>query len=234
MPGTLNYENIVEQFEKDPAVLQEELVRLSGKKHRHYYRIKRIFDITFSLIALIVLAPVFLVLCILIFLDDSHGSPIYVQTRIGRYGKPFRFYKFRSMVVDADQMREALQDRNERDGPAFKMKNDPRITRMGRVIRKFSLDELPQFWNVLKGDMSIVGPRPPLPDEVEAYSPEYMGRLLITPGLTCYWQTSENRHEISFEDWVSMDIQYIKDRSLLLDIKLILKTIRIMFTGQGD
>lgn len=234
MSCTSNFENTAGQTDKERAALHEELMRLSGKEYWGYWFVKRVFDIVFSLVALLLLSPVFLVLCILIFLDDPHGSPIYVQTRIGRRGKPFRFYKFRSMVVNADEMRDALENQNERDGPAFKMKDDPRITKMGRILRKYSLDELPQFLNVLKGDMSIVGPRPPLPDEVAKYAPEHMDRLLITPGLTCFWQTTDNRHEVSFEDWMAMDIRYIKERNLLLDMKLIFKTIRIMLTGQGD
>ena len=132
-------------------------------------------------------------------------------------------------------MLDSLQDLNEkRDGPAFKIKDDPRITRVGRFLRKTSLDELPQFFNVLKGDISVVGPRPPLPHEVAQYSPYHMQRLSVTPGLTCYWQTSQNRDAIQFEDWVEMDLQYIRERSYLLDLKLILLTVKVVTTGQGQ
>ena len=202
---------------------------------RRYLINKRIFDIVFSLSVLILLSPVYLILALLIVLDDPHAGPIYAQTRVGKDGKPFRFYKFRTMVKDADRMLDSLLDLNEkRDGPAFKIKDDPRITRVGRFLRKTSLDELPQFFNVLKGDMSVVGPRPPLPHEVAQYSPYHMQRLSVTPGLTCYWQTSQNRDAIQFEDWVEMDLQYIRERSYLLDLKLILLTVKVVTTGQGQ
>ena len=123
---------------------------------------------------------------------------------------------------------------NEKDGPAFKIEDDPRLTRVGHFIRKTSLDELPQFWNVLKGDMTIVGPRPPLPEEVAQYNRYHRLRLLVAPGLTCYWQTQPNRDAVSFDEWVAMDIQYIRDRNFLLDLKLILRTVLIMFSGQGE
>ncbi len=214
--------------------LHEQLVRLSGRERQVYWLVKRIFDIVFSIIALICLSPVFLILAILIYVDDPHGSPIYPQTRVGRKGKLFRFYKFRTMVVGADQMLADLQGYNEKDGPVFKIKNDPRITRVGKFLRRTSLDELPQFWNVLKGDMSLVGPRPALPEEVEQYSRYQKERLLVTPGLTCYWQTKHNRDQISFDDWVDMDIQYILNRSFLLDLKLILLTVKVVLTGEGE
>ena len=202
---------------------------------RRYLINKRIFDIVFSLAVLILLSPVYLILALLIVLDDPHAGPIYAQTRVGKDGKPFRFYKFRTMVKDADRMLDSLLDLNEkRDGPAFKIKDDPRITRVGRFLRKTSLDELPQFFNVLKGDMSVVGPRPPLPHEVAQYSPYHMQRLSVTPGLTCYWQTRKNRDAIQFEDWVEMDLQYIRERSYLLDLKLILLTVKVVTTGQGQ
>lgn len=199
-----------------------------------YIIIKRLFDICASLGAMIVLSPLFLVVAIIIFVDDPHGSPFYSQDRVGRDGRVFKFWKFRSMVVGADKMLEQLKEQNEKDGPVFKIKDDPRITRIGKFIRKTSIDELPQLWNVFKGDMSVVGPRPPLPSEVEQYSEYEKQRLLVTPGLTCYWQSSKNRDDISFEQWVDMDIQYIKDRSFWLDIKLILLTLKAVFTGQGN
>lgn len=218
----------------DLDALWEELLRQSDQQRWKYWRAKRIFDIIFSAMALLLLSPIFLLLALAILIDDPHGSPIYVQTRIGRDGRPFRFYKFRSMVDGADEMRHQLHIYNEKDGPAFKIEDDPRLTRVGHFIRKTSLDELPQFWNVLKGDMTIVGPRPPLPEEVAQYNRYHRLRLLVAPGLTCYWQTQPNRDAVSFDEWVALDIQYIRDRNFLLDLKLILRTVLIMFSGQGE
>lgn len=219
----------------DCKVFSPDAQNASPGSLRRYLINKRIFDIVFSLAVLILLSPVYLILALLIVLDDPHAGPIYAQTRVGKDGKPFRFYKFRTMVKDADRMLDSLLDLNEkRDGPAFKIKDDPRITRVGRFLRKTSLDELPQFFNVLKGDMSVVGPRPPLPHEVAQYSPYHMQRLSVTPGLTCYWQTRKNRDAIQFEDWVEMDLQYIRERSYLLDLKLILLTVKVVTTGQGQ
>lgn len=219
----------------DCKVFSPDAQNASPSSLRRYLINKRIFDIVFSLAVLILLSPVYLILSLLIVLDDPHAGPIYAQTRVGKDGKPFRFYKFRTMVKDADRMLDSLLDLNEkRDGPAFKIKDDPRITRVGRFLRKTSLDELPQFFNVLKGDMSVVGPRPPLPHEVAQYSPYHMQRLSVTPGLTCYWQTRKNRDAIQFEDWVEMDLQYIRERSYLLDLKLILLTVKVVTTGQGQ
>lgn len=219
----------------DCKVFSPDAQNASPSSLRRYLINKRIFDIVFSLSVLILLSPVYLILALLIVLDDPHAGPIYAQTRVGKDGKPFRFYKFRTMVKDADRMLDSLLDLNEkRGGPAFKIKDDPRITRVGRFLRKTSLDELPQFFNVLKGDMSVVGPRPPLPHEVAQYSPYHMQRLSVTPGLTCYWQTSQNRDAIQFEDWVEMDLQYIRERSYLLDLKLILLTVKVVTTGQGQ
>ena len=174
---------------------------------RQYLVAKRTLDVVCSFSALVVLGPLILLLALIIFLDDPHGSPFFAQTRIGRDGKPFRFYKLRSMVCNAEEMRKALESQNEMDGPAFKIQNDPRITRIGRFIRKTSLDELPQFWNVLKGDMSMVGPRPPLPDEVAHYTPYQRQRLCVKPGLTCIWQTMPRRNELPFWKWVELDLE---------------------------
>lgn len=218
----------------DLDALREELVDLIKNKHRYFWAGKRIFDIFFSTAVLLAFSPLYLLLALVIFLDDPHGSPIYTQTRIGRKGRLFRFYKFRSMVVNADELKSTLQEQNEKQSPAFKIKDDPRITRVGRFIRRTSLDELPQFWNVLKGDMTLVGPRPALPEEVAQYNRYHQLRQLITPGLTCYWQVQDNRDDIPFDDWVALDIQYIRDRSFLLDLKLILLTVKAMFTGQGN
>ena len=218
----------------DLDALRDELIYLSDFRRRKYWICKRIFDIFFSSSVLLLGSPIFLGLAAAIWLDDPHGSPIYAQTRVGRHEKEFKFYKFRSMIVGADKMLDELQELNEKDGPVFKIKNDPRITRIGHFIRRTSLDELPQFWNVLKGDMTIVGPRPPLPEEVAQYNRYHRLRQLVTPGLTCYWQTCDNRDSVTFDEWITMDIQYIKDRNFLVDLKLILRTIKVMFTSQGE
>ena len=169
-----------------------------------------------------------------IYLDDPHGGPIFSQIRCGRDGKPFKFYKFRSMCVDAEDRLEALLKDNEMEGPAFKIRDDPRITRVGRFIRKTSIDELPQLWNILRGDMSIVGPRPPLPREVEQYDDYQRQRLYVTPGLTCYWQIQPHRNELSFDEWMELDIKYIRERSFLVDWKIIFQTIRCVLFRYGE
>ncbi len=202
-------------------------------KRKWYWIGKRIQDVFFSALALLVLWPVLGIVALVIFLDDPHGSPIFSQERVGKKGKTFRFYKFRSMYVNAEaQLDELLKD-NEMDGPAFKIKDDPRITRVGRFIRKTSIDELPQLINILMGDMSIVGPRPPLPREVAQYDDYQKQRLLVTPGLTCLWQIQPKRNDLSFEEWMDLDIQYIKERSFLLDWKIIFRTVTVMFEGEG-
>ena len=168
------------------------------RSHRRYWILRRSQDVLFSRLALIVLSPILLIVYCLIFIDDPHGSPIFKQIRCGRDGKPFKMYKFRSMYIDAERKLEELLQRNEMDGPAFKIKDDPRITRVGHFIRRTSIDELPQLINILKGDMSIIGPRPALPREVEQYKDIWKQRMYITPGLTCYWQIAPHRNDISF------------------------------------
>ena len=205
-------------------------VRRPGKG---YLAAKRCFDVVMSLLALILLSPLFLVLAVIIFLDDPHGSPIFSQIRVGKDGRLFRFYKFRSMIVNAEDLLEKLQDQNEMEGPAFKIKDDPRITRIGKFIRKTSLDELPQLVNVLKGELSLVGPRPPLPREVEQYTPKQMKRLTVKPGLTCYWQTQPHRNSLSFDQWLALDLQYINERSALVDLKILFATVKVVFHGDG-
>ncbi len=205
-------------------------VRRPGKG---YLAAKRCFDVVMSFLALILLSPLFLVLAVIIFVDDPHGSPIFSQIRVGKDGRLFRFYKFRSMIVNAEDMLEQLQDQNEMEGPAFKIKDDPRITRIGKFIRKTSLDELPQLVNVLKGELSLVGPRPPLPREVEQYTPKQMKRLTVKPGLTCYWQTQPHRNSLSFDQWLALDLQYINERSALVDLKILFATVKVVFHGDG-
>jgi len=192
---------------------------------------KRTLDLVFSLILLILLFPLFLLIGLLIKLTDG-GSIFYVSTRIGQWGEEFRFPKFRSMVIDAEQQRETLTKKQAHLGKRFKMKEDPRVTWIGRIIRKASIDELPQLWCVLKGKMSLVGPRPPLPSEVNEYTLEERRRLEITPGLTCIWQVS-GRSDISFDEQVQLDMRYIESQNLLLDLFLLLKTIPTILLGRG-
>ena len=163
------------------------------RRDRQYWQLRRMQDVILSVSALLVLWPGMLIVALIIVIDSPGAGPVFCQTRIGRDGKPFTFYKFRSMHPNAEQELEYLLPKNEMDGPVFKMKNDPRITRFGRFIRRCSIDELPQLWNVLRGDMSLVGPRPGIPREVEQYDAYAAQRLIVTPGLTCYWQVQPNR-----------------------------------------
>ncbi len=193
--------------------------------------LKRLFDIASSAAALWVLLPLFAVVAVLIKLT-SRGPVLFKQQRVGLHGKPFNMLKFRSMVVNAEDLKAALAKQNEQAGPVFKMKNDPRVTRIGRFIRKYSIDELPQLINVLRGDMSVVGPRPPVAPEVAKYEAWQRRRLSVRPGLTCIWQVS-GRNQISFEEWMYLDMQYIDHWSLKNDINLILKTVPVVLTGRG-
>lgn len=199
---------------------------------RFYVLMKRMLDIFCSLLGLIVLSPLFIVLGILIKVEDSKGKVFFYQTRIGKDEQPFRMYKFRSMVSDAEERLKELLEKNEIQGAMFKMKDDPRITRIGRFIRKTSIDELPQLWNVLRGDMSLVGPRPPLPREVEEYTKRDKLRLSVIPGCTGLWQVS-GRNELSFEEMVDLDLRYIEKRGILFDIYILFKTVRVLF-GSKD
>ena len=196
-----------------------------------YRAIKRGFDVLTSGLALILLSPLFLILIVLIKREDG-GPAFYSQTRIGKNGKPFKMWKFRSMIVNADKMVKQLEEQNEIDGAMFKIKDDPRVTKIGHVIRKYSLDELPQLWNVLKGDMSLVGPRPPLPSEVEEYTDYDKQRLLVMPGCTGLWQVTR-RNEADFDEMVWLDIVYINHSGLWEDFKLIIKTVLIMIHPNG-
>jgi lipopolysaccharide/colanic/teichoic acid biosynthesis glycosyltransferase len=174
-----------------------------------------------------------LVLLALAIKLDSRGPVIYASTRIGRKGRTFRCYKFRTMVTNAEALKASLQHLNERDGVLFKISNDPRTTRIGRILRKYSLDELPQFWNVLKGDMSMVGPRPPLADEVQRYELEHLRRLDVLPGITGLWQV-ESRRDPSFASYISLDVQYVERWHLAMDLKILYKTIAVVFAGSGQ
>lgn len=198
-----------------------------------YNFVKRVFDIVGSLALLVCLSPIFLIIALLIVIDDHTGSPIFVQKRCGKNGKLFNLYKFRTMCPDAEKKLDKLHEQNEMDGPVFKIKNDPRITRLGKFLRATSIDEFPQLLNILKGDMSFVGPRPALPKEVEQYNALHKVRLMVMPGLTCYWQIEPDRNSITFEEWMALDRKYISERSMLLDIKLILRTFVAVFKREG-
>lgn len=213
----------------DVLLDREEVLRT----HKGYWFFRRTQDIVLSAIALIVLLPVFLILTLIIIIDSPGASPIFTQVRVGRDGKEFVFYKFRSMKPNAEEELGKLLKYNEMQGPAFKIKNDPRITRVGRVLRKTGLDELPQLFNILKGDMSIVGPRPALPREVEQYSEYYKQRLLVSPGLTCYWQIQPQRNTMSFDQWMELDLKYIRERSFFVDWKIILGTFKAVIRMNG-
>lgn len=204
------------------------------KSHRVYGFVCRSQDIFLSFLALVVLSPMLLITALVIWLDDPHGSPIFKQIRCGKDGKAFKMYKFRSMYVDAEERLTELLQKNEMDGPAFKIKDDPRITRVGRFIRKTSIDELPQLLNIFIGNMSIVGPRPALPREVEQYKDEWKHRMDVKPGLTCYWQVAPRRNKISFEEWMALDMKYIEERSFLVDWKIIFRTVRAVFGRHGE
>ena len=204
------------------------------RSHRHYWVLRRAQDIVFSLLALILLAPLALVISLAIVLDSPGDGAIFRQRRVGRDGKLFWLYKFRTMCPDAEKRMNELLKLNQMDGPVFKIKGDPRITRVGRFLRKTSLDELPQLLNVLQGDMSIVGPRPALPREVELYSDYQRQRLYVTPGLSCYWQIAPHRNEMSFDEWVALDLKYIQERSFWVDWKIIFLTVRAMLMKYGE
>ena len=201
-------------------------------EEQQYLFFKRVLDIWISLWGLILLFPLFLLIAAAILIENPRGNAIFRQTRLGKDGKPFYMYKFRSMVVDAEKRLDQLLCSNEVSGAMFKMKNDPRITRVGKFIRKTSLDELPQLWNVLCGHMSMVGPRPPLPREVMKYTPYEMERLAVTPGCTGLWQVS-GRNSLGFAEMVEMDLQYIAWRSIGMDLRILAKTVLTMLAKNG-
>lgn len=210
---------------------RDELLTICNQNRSIYHFLKRAGDIVLSFVALLLLSPLFLIIAIIIKLED--GAPVfYIQERNGLYGKVFRMYKFRSMCVDAEIIHNELLNQNELDGPAFKMKNDPRVTKIGKFIRRTSIDELPQLINIIKGDMSIVGPRP-LPTYETAQCNEYQNqRLLVKPGLTCYWQCC-GRNNIPFDEWMEMDIRYIKEAGIWTDCKLIIRTFAAVIRSEG-
>ena len=208
---------------------------LQGIESRSVYRVlKRVFDVCLSVCVLVLLSWLFVVVALAIKIDDPKGPILLIQERVGKDGKAFRMLKFRSMCNDAEMRLVELQHLNEKDGPVFKIADDPRITRVGRIIRKISLDEMPQFLNVLAGDMSVVGPRPALPNEVRQYTDYQRQRLLVQPGITCYWQTRLNRDTIGFDEWVDLDLLYIRKCGLWTDFKLIVQTVGVVLTAQGS
>lgn len=222
----------------DVQAIQQENVLYSRRElqsicsGRSLYRfIKRICDVVLSAAALMILAPVFLMVAFVIKLEDG-GSVIYVQERTGHNGKVFRMYKFRSMCQDAEKIHKELLEQNEMDGPAFKMKDDPRVTKIGRFIRRTSIDELPQLVNIVKGEMSIVGPRPLPTYEAEQCNEYQNQRLLVKPGLTCFWQCC-GRNDIPFDEWIEMDLRYIREAGILTDFKLMIKTVGAVMRSDG-
>jgi len=193
---------------------------------------KRALDVAGAALGLIVLSPLFL-LCALAVKLTSRGPALFVQSRCGLGGVPFKFYKFRTMVEDAEDRKAELQHLNEMRGPIFKIRHDPRTTRIGTLLRKLSLDELPQLWNVLRGDMSLVGPRPPTPDEVEQYSKRQVQRLSVTPGITGLWQVSGRSDIPDFDKWIELDLEYSKKWSVWLDVRILLKTVVVVLLARG-
>ena len=202
--------------------------KIKYKEKTAYDIIKRVFDIVASLFALILLSPLLLVISIIVFVSDW-GNPLFVQDRVGKNGKKFRMYKFRSMYKNAEQVKDELMSQNEADGPLFKITNDPRVTKIGSFIRKTSIDELPQIINILKGEMSVIGPRPFIPSE-QAQLPDE--RLLVKPGLSCYWQIG-GKNSLSVEEQMELDFKYIEDRSFLTDLKIVFRTIGAVFKSDN-
>lgn len=230
----VRFENKVEGNQDIVFPKEIELVQDYSKKYsksKTYFFTKRIIDIIGALAGLVLMSPIMLIIAICIK-AESKGPIIFSQERVGEKGKKFKMYKFRSMVTNAEKLLDNLQEKNEMTGPMFKIKEDPRITKVGRFIRKTSIDELPQLFNILKGDMSLVGPRPSLPKEVMEFTDRQRLRLIAKPGLTCYWQVS-GRNKIGFEEWMELDIKYIEERNTLTDIKLILKTFGVLFGDEN-
>jgi lipopolysaccharide/colanic/teichoic acid biosynthesis glycosyltransferase len=219
------------QTADEPAEDEHGTLRVVITPNRAHEAALRALDIFVSGLALLILLPLFAVIAIAIRLDSA-GSVLFVQKRVGREGREFDCFKFRSMRPTAETIRFALEGKNERTGPVFKMRDDPRITRVGRLLRRSSLDELPQLINVFRGDMSLVGPRPALPSEVAQYTPRHRQRLLITPGLTGLWQVS-GRANLPFEAMIDLDLRYIQDRSLWLNIRILALTVPAVMTARG-
>lgn len=214
----------------DVAILEQNFLDMY-KRNLGYHLLKRLVDVVGSLIGIIVLSPLLLIVALLIKLL-SKGPIFFTQKRVGLYGKEFKMYKFRSMIVNAEVELDKIKHRNEMSYPMFKMKDDPRVTSIGKFLRKTSIDELPQLINVLRGEMSLVGPRPNLANEVAMFSVEQKIKLLVKPGLTCFWQVM-GRSSIDFDEWMKLDIKYLKERSFWVDLKLIFKTFGV-FLGDKN
>ncbi|MEK4443610.1 sugar transferase [Niallia sp. FSL K6-0077] len=220
------------EFYKDQSLYLEKEKHIIVNTARSYLVMKRVIDIIGSFCGLVVLSILFVIVALLIKLEDPKGKIFFKQLRVGKDGKEFYMYKFRSMASDAEERLKELLTLNEVSGAMFKMKDDPRVTKVGKFIRKTSVDELPQLINVLKGEMSLVGPRPPLPREVAEYSNYDKQRLLVVPGCTGLWQVS-GRSNVGFSEMVEMDLRYIKERSVLVDIRIILKTVLVLFGSKN-
>lgn len=205
---------------------------LSPNRSPIYRAVKRAFDLCASIVALILLSPLFLIVALAIKIEDPRGKVLYHQPRVGMNGAIFSCHKFRSMYSNADEIKARLMAQNEMDGPVFKMKNDPRITRVGRVIRKLSIDELPQLWNIVMNEMSVIGPRPLPVSEELACNPYQRQRELVKPGLSCYWQIS-GRNNVMFDEWIELDRKYIREQSLWVDLKILFGTFGAVLSGEG-
>ncbi len=217
----------MENLHPSEETMERKYIDDKYKKSLLYHFIKRFTDIFFSIFGIIIMIPVFIIVSILIK-KGSRGGVIFSQQRVGKDGKLFKMYKFRSMIVNAEELQEKLRDCNEMTGPMFKIREDPRITKLGKFIRRTSIDELPQLFNILKGEMSLVGPRPNLPREVDEFDENQRLKLLAKPGLTCYWQVM-GRNKIGFEKWMKLDLKYIEERNTFIDFKLIFKTFFLLF-----
>lgn len=223
---------VMSEFYKDQSLYLEKQKNISVNTAPSYLVMKRAIDIMGSFFGLVLLSILFVIIALLIKIEDPKGKVLFKQLRVGKDGKEFYMYKFRSMASDAEERLKELLSLNEVSGAMFKMKNDPRVTKIGKIIRKTSLDELPQLFNVFRGDMSLVGPRPPLPREVAEYTAYDKQRLLVTPGCTGLWQVN-GRSNVGFEEMIEMDIEYIKKRSIKFDLLIIIKTIKVLF-GSKD
>jgi len=202
-------------------------------KNKKIYELnKRFTDIFLTILGLLLLSPLLAIAAVSIKIEDKEAPVLFRQVRVGRDGKEFTMYKFRSMVGNAEDLKSGLLEKNEADGPIFKIRDDPRVTKVGKILRKTSIDELPQLFNVLKGEMTLVGPRPPLPQEVLNYSSYERQRLSVTPGLTCYWQV-RGRSSLGFKEMVELDLKYIQERNILVDMKLIFRTFFVLFGSKN-
>lgn len=222
----------IQEQKTDEIIWLVEAVELLPNESKGYIFIKRTFDLCASIFALIALAPLFLLVSIAIKIEDPKGTVFYHQPRIGKNGKVFICHKFRSMYSNADFIKASLMQSNEMDGPVFKMRNDPRVTRVGKIIRRLSIDELPQLWNIIVNEMSIIGPRPLIVEEELACNSYQRQRELVKPGLSCYWQI-EGRNDIMFDEWIELDRKYIREQSVITDLNILIRTFGAVIKGKG-